>query len=64
MLELGRILNAAGPVTAATGLVIFAMGAAYHDPASFEMNLGIILMVVGIIAFIIGAVVYRQASPE
>jgi hypothetical protein len=64
VLEVSRILTSAGLVAAATGLVVYAMGAAYVDPRSFELNLGIGLMVVGTIATIIGIVMYRQQSVD
>ena len=64
MLEVGRILTSAGLVAASTGLVVYAMGAAFVDPQSFEMNLGLALMVIGTLATIIGVVVYRQQSVD
>lgn len=62
MLEIGRILTAAGSVAATTGVVVFAMGAAFVEPRDFEMNIGIFLMIAGVIATIIGIVMFRQYS--
>jgi hypothetical protein len=64
VLEVGRILTAAGLVAAATGLVVYAMGAAFVDPQSFEMNLGMVLMIAGTLGTIIGVALYRQHSVD
>jgi uncharacterized membrane protein YfcA len=62
VLEISRILTAAGLVAASVGLVVFGMGAAYAEPRDFEMNLGILLMVAGVIGSIVGILLYRQYS--
>jgi hypothetical protein len=64
VLEIGRILTAAGSVAAATGVVVFAMGAAFVVPRDYEMNIGIVLMVAGVLATIVGAIMYRQYSVD
>lgn len=64
VLEIGRILTAAGSVAASTGLVVYGMGVAFVDPRSYEMNIGMFLMIVGIIATIVGIVMYRQYSVD
>lgn len=64
MLEASRILTSIGLVAASTGLVVYGMGAAYADPRSFELNLGLILMIGGVIATVVGIVVYRQQSVD
>jgi uncharacterized membrane protein YidH (DUF202 family) len=64
VLEIGRILTSAGLVAAATGLVVFAMGAAFVEPRDYEMNLGIFLMVAGVLASIVGIFMYRQYSVD
>ncbi|MEJ7840115.1 MAG: hypothetical protein WKF81_14975 [Thermomicrobiales bacterium] len=64
MLEIGRVLTAAGSVAATTGVVIFAMGAAFVEPRDYEMNIGIFLMIAGTVATIVGIVLYRQYSTD
>ena len=64
MLELSRILTAAGSVAASTGLVVYAMGVAFVEPRDYEMNIGLFLMIVGAIATIIGVIMFRQYSVE
>jgi hypothetical protein len=64
VLEASRILTSAGLVAASTGLVVYAMGAAFVDPQSFEMNLGLFLMIAGTIGTVIGIVMYRQQSTD
>ena len=64
MLEVSRILTAAGLVAASTGLVVYAMGAAFVDPRSYEMNIGIVLMIAGVIATVIGVGLYRKESVD
>ncbi len=60
MAEISRILTASGLVTASSGLVIFGIGAAFVEPSSFEMNAGMILMVIGVIAAIVGIVMSKR----
>ena len=64
MLEIGRILTASGSVAASTGLVVYGMGVAFVDPRAYEMNIGMILMIAGVIATVIGIVLYRQYSVD
>jgi len=64
VLEVSRILTSVGLVAASTGLVVYAMGAAYADPRAFEMNLGMFMMIAGVIGTIIGIVIYRQQSTD
>jgi hypothetical protein len=64
VLEIGRILTAAGSVAASTGLVVYGMGVAFVEPRDYEMNIGIFLMIAGVIATIVGVVMYRQYSVE
>ena len=64
MLEIGRILTAGGSVAASTGLVVFAMGAAFVEPRDYEMNIGIFLMVAGVIATVVGIYLYHQYSTD
>ena len=54
MAEISRILTAGGLVAGSTGLVVYGMGAAFAEPGDFELTVGMILMVVGVIAAVIG----------
>ena len=64
MLELSRILTAAGLVVASVGFVVYGMGAAFVEPRDWEMNLGIIMMIGGVTATVIGIIMYRQAVED
>ena len=64
MQELSRIITAAGAVAASTGLTIYGMGASYFEPGDFELTLGLWMMILGVIATIVGLVMYRQSWVE
>jgi hypothetical protein len=40
------------------------MGVAFVEPRDYEMNIGLFLMIAGVIATIVGVVMYRQYSVE
>ena len=56
---IARLLVSVGAVGASVGLVLYGMGTSYVDPDDSMMNLGIGLMVGGVIATVVGAVIYR-----
>ncbi len=60
MAEISRILTASGLVAASSGLVIYGIGASLVEPSSFELNTGMILMVIGVIAAVIGIVISKR----
>lgn len=64
MQELSRIITALGVVAAATGLTIYGMGASYFDPGDFDTMVGLWMMILGTIAAIVGAILYRQSWVE
>ena len=64
MLEMGRILTAAGLTAASAGLIIFGMGASHFSPSDSTMNIGLILMIAGVIASVVGIVLYRQTTVD
>lgn len=64
MAEASRILTALGLVAASLGLTIYGIGAAFVEPASFQMNTGLILMVGGVIATVVGVVMSKQIPDE
>jgi predicted permease len=56
-----RLLVSLGSVAAAVGLVVFGMGTSFIEPDDSLENLGIILMVGGVIATVIGGLIYRAS---
>jgi multisubunit Na+/H+ antiporter MnhG subunit len=58
---IARLLASLGAVAAAVGLVIFGMGTAFVEPDDSLIHLGIILMVGGVIAAVIGGLIYRAS---
>ncbi len=64
MLEMGRILTALGLPVSASGLIIYAMGASYVIPSDSTMNIGLVMMIGGLIVGIIGIVMYRQTTQD
>ena len=64
MRELPRILAALGASVAPVGLVVFAMGIAYRERRDSDVNLGIFLMVAGLVALVVGLAWLRFASDD
>ena len=60
MAEISRILTAAGLVVGSTGLIIYGIGAAFVDPQDFQLSVGIIMMVVGVITAAIGISISKR----
>ena len=58
--EWPRILTALGAVVAPVGLVFFGMGIGYREPRDFDTNLGIALMVAGLVGFLLGVGAMRM----
>jgi hypothetical protein len=54
-----RLLASFGAVAASVGLVVFGMGTAFVEPDDSLKNLGYILMVGGVIATVVGGLIYR-----
>ena len=59
LLEISRIMIAGGAVAAGLGVVFFGVGLSFVEPEPLETNAGIVLMVGGIIAVVVGSVIYR-----
>jgi hypothetical protein len=57
-----RLLVAIGSVAASVGLVVFGMGTSFVSSDDSLINLGLILMIGGVIATVIGAVIYRMTE--
>lgn len=64
MLEISRIVASLGAVTASSGVVIYGIAVSYLEPNDFQSDVGIWLMIVGIIATAAGLVLYRQHFAE
>lgn len=64
MAEASRILTAAGLVAASVGLTVYGIGASIVEPQDFQMNTGIILMVVGVIAAAVGILLSKRIPEE
>lgn len=64
MLEISRIVASLGAVTASSGVVIYGIAVSYLNPDDFQSDVGIWLMIVGMIATIGGLVLYRQHFAE
>ncbi len=64
MQEISRIITALGAVVATSGLVVYGMGASYWDPSEFDMSVGVWMMVLGVIATIVGIILYQRTWVE
>lgn len=64
MLQLSRILTAAGLVAASTGLTLYGVVESQWETNKTESNLSLILTIAGVIVSIIGIVMYRQTSTD
>jgi len=60
LLEISRIMIAGGAVAAGLGFVFFGIGLSFVEPEPLETNAGIVLMVGGILAVVVGSVIYRN----
>jgi hypothetical protein len=64
MLEFSRILTAAGLVAFGVGVTVYGIGAAFVDPQDSQMTIGLVLTIGGLIAALIGALMYRQTVED
>lgn len=64
MAEVSRILTALGLVVASVGLTVYGIGVAFVEPEDFQRNLGLIMMIGGVIAAAIGIVMSKQIPEE
>lgn len=62
--ELSRILIGLGAVAAWTGFMVFGMGTAELIPTPFLLNTGLLVMVVGLVVLVLGALAYRRATED
>ena len=64
MEEMSRILTAAGLVVASVGLTVYGMAASYFEPGTYDLEIGRWMMIIGAIASVVGAVLYRRSWIE
>lgn len=64
MLQLSRILTAAGLVAASTGLTFYGIVESQWEVNKTHSDLSLILMVVGVIVSIVGISLYRQTTTD
>lgn len=64
MAEVSRILTAAGLVAASLGLTIYGIGVAFVEPADFQINTGLGLMIGGVIATVAGIAMSKRIPEE
>jgi hypothetical protein len=64
MLELSRIVTAAGWTAFGVGFTVYGIGVAVDGAGIWEANLGLIMTIVGIIAGIAGMVVHHQLQED
>lgn len=60
--NVARWVIALGSAIAATGLVVLGIGMSYVRPENSEITIGLVLMLGGIAAAVVGAVVYRASD--
>ncbi|MFL5758633.1 MAG: hypothetical protein ACJ789_02780 [Thermomicrobiales bacterium] len=59
---IARLLVSIGSVAASVGLVVFGMGTSFVESDDSLINLGLGLMIGGVIAAVVGAVIYRATE--
>lgn len=64
MAEVSRILTALGLVIAAVGLNVYGIAVAFYETVDSQANLGIIMMIGGVIAAAIGIIMSKQIPEE
>ena len=64
MLQLSRILTAAGLVAASVGLTFYGIVESQWQADKTQSNLSLALTIAGVIASIIGIVLYRQTTTD
>ena len=64
MAELSRILTTVGLVAAATGLTLYGVGVAQVEPGGLARDSGLVMMIGGVIAAVIGIVMSKQIPEE
>lgn len=64
MLQLSRILTAAGLVAASVGLTLYGLLESQYETNKTHSDLTVALMIAGVVVALIGIVMYRQTSTD
>jgi septal ring-binding cell division protein DamX len=64
VLEFPRILAALGAAIAPVGLVIYGIGSAYREQSDSHVNLGLGLIIGGLVALLLGLSWLRAAGDQ
>jgi len=64
MLQLSRILTAAGLVVASVGLTFYGIVESQWQTDKTQSDISLVMMVVGVIATIVGISLYRQTTTD
>lgn len=62
MNEIAKWMIVVGSVVAAVGLVVFGIGTSFVRPEASEVNLGLILMIGGLVVFFVGGALYQRTK--
>jgi uncharacterized membrane protein YfcA len=62
--EVSRILTALGLVAASLGLTIYGIGIAFVEPGGYQVTTGLVMMIGGAIATVVGIVMSKQIPEE
>ena len=64
MLELGRIIASLGAVVASTGLILYGVLVSIYSPDEYNTTATVWMMILGVVAAVIGVLMYRSAYQE
>ncbi len=64
MAELSRILTAVGLVAASVGLTFYGIGVAQVEPGGLARDAGLVLMIGGVIAAVVGILMSKRIPEE
>ena len=64
MLELSRILTAAGSVAAAVGFTLYGILESQWETNQTQSNLSLALTIGGLIVTVVGIIMYRQTTTD
>ncbi len=62
MNEIAKWMIALGSVVAAVGLTVFGIGTSFVRPEASQTNLGLILMIGGLLVFFVGGGLYQRTK--
>lgn len=64
MLELSRILTAAGATMAGVFFTVYGIGIAVHDGGEWEATLGLWGMIISLVATVVGLVMHHRLAED